>query len=60
MPVHSRKHVYERLHETIEHRDPWVGGRYLISLLWDAHGYIWHGEYKHQVVIAVFLVFVVQ
>ncbi|KAK3853347.1 hypothetical protein Pcinc_040105 [Petrolisthes cinctipes] len=38
-----RKHVYERLHESIEHRDPWVGGRYLICLLWDAHGYIWHG-----------------
>ncbi|XP_042241039.1 transmembrane protein 68-like isoform X1 [Homarus americanus] len=38
-----RKNVYNVLHETLEQRDPWVGGRYLISLVWDAHGYIWHG-----------------
>lgn len=39
-----RKNVYDVLHETLEHRDPWAGGRYLISLVWDAHGYIWHGK----------------
>ncbi|XP_042873475.1 transmembrane protein 68-like [Penaeus japonicus] len=37
-----RKKVYNVLNETL-HRDPWASGRYLISLLWDAHGYIWHG-----------------
>ncbi|XP_050697194.1 transmembrane protein 68-like isoform X1 [Eriocheir sinensis] len=38
-----RQNLYNILHESLEHRDPWAGGRYLISLIWDAHGYIWHG-----------------
>ena len=41
-----RKRVYDALQESLEQRDPWAGGRYLISLVWDAHGYIWHGELK--------------
>lgn len=42
--ISFRKKVYNVLNETL-HRDPWASGRYLISLLWDAHGYIWHGEF---------------
>ncbi|KAK8397473.1 hypothetical protein O3P69_004911 [Scylla paramamosain] len=38
-----RRSLLHVLHESLEHRDPWAGGRYLISLIWDAHGYIWHG-----------------
>ncbi|XP_047737296.1 uncharacterized protein LOC125178183 [Hyalella azteca] len=35
------RQVKEVLQEGLH--DPWAGGRYLISVLWDAHGYIWHG-----------------
>ncbi|XP_076032896.1 DGAT1/2-independent enzyme synthesizing storage lipids [Oratosquilla oratoria] len=38
-----RNRIYDVIHETYEHGDPWVGGRYLVSILWDAHGYVWHG-----------------
>ncbi|XP_068215596.1 DGAT1/2-independent enzyme synthesizing storage lipids isoform X1 [Palaemon carinicauda] len=41
--IQRRKRVIDALQESLEQRDPWAGGRYLISLLWDAHGYIWHG-----------------
>ncbi|CAL4128191.1 unnamed protein product, partial [Meganyctiphanes norvegica] len=38
-----RSKVFDALHQSLDQRDPWVGGRNLIGLLWDAHGIIWHG-----------------
>lgn len=46
---------WKRLKETLESGDRWEAGRKAVGAIWDAHGWIWHGEGLPMVVKLVYL-----
>lgn len=36
-----------RLRDTFGREDKWSAARKTVGAIWDAHGYIWHGNYRY-------------